>query len=221
MIIVRENSEDLYKGIEYRVSDSIAQGIKLITKEASEKIGLHAFDLAEKLNRKKVTIVHKANIMKFTDGLFLDSIREVGKGFTNIELNDIIVDNCCMQMVTKPQQFDIIVTENLYGDILSDLAAGLIGGLGFAAGANIGNGLAIFEAAHGSAPDIAGQNKANPTALLLSSVMMLDHLGMESQGRVIQAALFKTLENPATRTKDIGGILGTEEFTEAIINNLS
>lgn len=221
MIIVRENSEDLYKGIEYKVSEGVAQGIKLITAEASEKIGRHAFELARKLGRKKVTVVHKANIMKFTDGLFLESVRKVGAEYSDIQLEDIIVDNCCMQMVTKPEQFDVVVTENLYGDILSDLGAGLIGGLGMAAGANIGENQAIFEAAHGSAPDIAGKDLANPTALILSSVMMLDHLDLRSEARMVEKALKDTLANPETRTKDLGGTLGTKEFTAAIIKNLT
>ena len=220
MIIVRENSEDLYKGIEYKVSEGVAQGIKLITAEASERIGRHAFELAQKLGRKKVTVVHKANIMKFTDGLFLESVRKVGADYTDIELDELIVDNCCMQMVTKPEQFDVVVTENLYGDIISDLAAGLIGGLGLASGANIGSRQAIFEAAHGSAPDIAGQDMANPTALLMSAVMMLEHINQIDVAEKVRLALKKTLAEPSTRTKDLGGSLGTSGFTEALINNL-
>ncbi|SME90705.1 isocitrate/isopropylmalate dehydrogenase family protein [Pseudobacteriovorax antillogorgiicola] len=220
MIIVRENSEDLYKGIEYKVSEGVAQGIKLITAEASERIGRHAFELAQKLGRKKVTVVHKANIMKFTDGLFLESVRKVAANYTGIELDELIVDNCCMQMVTKPEQFDVIVTENLYGDILSDLAAGLIGGLGLASGANIGQKQAIFEAAHGSAPDIAGKDLANPTALLMSATAMLDHINQSDVAARIESALKKTLANPETRTKDLGGTLGCKGFTEAIISNL-
>ncbi|MFW7378258.1 MAG: isocitrate/isopropylmalate dehydrogenase family protein [Oligoflexus sp.] len=220
MIIVRENTEDLYKGIEYKVSDGVAQGIKLITAEASERIGRHAFEMARKLGRKKVTAVHKANIMKFTDGLFLESIRKIAAEYTDIQMDEMIVDNCCMQMVTKPEQFDVIVTENLYGDILSDLAAGLIGGLGLAAGANLGDKQCIFEAAHGSAPDIAGKGLANPTALLLSAIMMLDHLDMKECSERVQRALRKTLANPETRTKDLGGSLSTQPFTDAIIGNL-
>lgn len=221
MIIVRENSEDLYKGIEYMISEGVAQGIKLITAEASERIGRHAFDLARKLKRKRVLVVHKANIMKFTDGLFLDSIKKVSADYPEIEFGDMIVDNCCMQMVTKPQQFDVIVTENLYGDILSDLGAGLIGGLGLASGANIGDSCAIFEAVHGSAPDIAGQDKANPTALLLSAASMLDYLGeLELGDRVRQTVSF-TLAQPGLRTRDLGGPLGTKEFTRALIRNLA
>lgn len=220
MIIVRENSEDLYKGIEYMISEGVAQGIKLITAEASERIGRHAFELARKLKRKRVLVVHKANIMKFTDGLFLDSIKKVSADYPEIEFGDMIVDNCCMQMVTKPQQFDVIVTENLYGDILSDLGAGLIGGLGLASGANIGDSCAIFEAVHGSAPDIAGQDKANPTALLLSAASMLDYLGELELGERVRRTVSFTLAQPGLRTRDLGGPLGTKEFTRALIRNL-
>lgn len=220
MIIVRENSEDLYKGIEYKISEGVAQGIKLITAEASERIGRHAFELARKLKRKRVLVVHKANIMKYTDGLFLDSITKVAANYPDIEYGDMIVDNCCMQMVTKPTQFDVIVTENLYGDILSDLGAGLIGGLGLASGANIGDHHAIFEAVHGSAPDIAGQDKANPTALLLSAASMLDYIGELPLGDKVRDAITRTLANPETRTGDLGGKLGTRAFTQAVISNL-
>lgn len=220
MIIVRENSEDLYKGIEYKISEGVAQGIKLITAEASERIGRHAFELARKLKRKRVLVVHKANIMKYTDGLFLDSIKKVAANYPDIEFGDMIVDNCCMQMVTKPTQFDVIVTENLYGDILSDLGAGLIGGLGLASGANIGDHHAIFEAVHGSAPDIAGQDKANPTALLLSAASMLDYIGELPLGDKIREAITRTLANPETRTGDLGGKLGTRAFTQAVIGNI-
>lgn len=218
--IVRENSEDLYKGIEYMVAPGVAQGIKLITAEASERIGRHAFELAVKLGRKKVTVVHKANIMKYTDGLFLDSVRKVASDYPSIAIDDMIVDNCGMQLVTRPQQFDVIVTENLYGDILSDIGAGLIGGLGIASGANIGERAAIFEAVHGSAPDITGKNLANPTALLLSSVSMLDYLGELEAGSRIRNAVSVTLANPEQRTRDLGGKLGTKEFTKAVIANL-
>lgn len=219
-IIVRENSEDLYKGIEYMISPGVAQGIKLITAEASERIGRHAFELAIKLGRKKVTVVHKANIMKYTDGLFLDSIRKVASDYPSITLDDMIIDNCGMQLVTKPQQFDVIVTENLYGDILSDIGAGLIGGLGIASGANIGETCAMFEAVHGSAPDIQGKNLANPTALLLSSASMLDYMGEIEVGKRVRNAISATLATANERTKDLGGTLGTKEFTAAIISKL-
>ena len=220
MIVVRENSEDLYKGIEYQISDGVAQGIKIITREASERIGRHAFELAIKLGRKKVTAVHKANIMKFTDGLFLDSLATVAKDYPSIIFDDLIIDNMCMQMVVAPENFDVIVTENLYGDILSDLAAGLIGGLGLASGGNFGPNMCIFEAAHGSAPDIAGQNKANPTALLLSSCMMLDYINQGNSSEQIRSALIRTLYNPETRTGDLGGSLTTDQFTLEVIKNL-
>ena len=220
IITVRENSEDLYKGVEYRVSPNVAHGIKIITRDASERIGRHAFELAKRLGRKKVSVIHKANIMKITDGLFLDTINEVAKEYPEIEYNDVIIDNCCMQLVTKPQQFDVIVTENLYGDILSDLISGLIGGLGVAAGANLGEDKAVFEAVHGSAPDIAGKNMANPTALLFSSLMMLEHIDLVEDAQRIRLALMKTLANPATRTGDLGGSMNTSEFTGAIIENL-
>lgn len=220
MIIVRENSEDLYKGIEYQLSDGVAQGIKLITRDASEKIARHAFELARNLGRKSVVAVHKANIMKFTDGLFLDSVRNIAKSFPEIHFSDVIVDNMCMQMVTDPSQFDVVVTENLYGDILSDLGAGLIGGLGLVPGANYGPDISIFEAAHGSAPDIAGQNKANPTALLLSACMMLDHIKEDAKAAAIRAALYRTLADRNTRTGDLGGRLSTDQFSQAVIKNL-
>lgn len=220
LLIVRENTEDLYAGLEYMVSEGVAHGIKLITAEASLRIGQHAFSVAKKLKRRKVTAVHKANIMKLTDGLFLDCIRRVAKEFPEIEYSEIIVDNCCMQLVTKPDQFDVIVTENLYGDILSDLAAGLVGGLGIAAGANIGARGAIFEAVHGSAPDIAGKDLANPTALLLSGVMMLEHLGEFLTAERIRRAIFQTLAEESTRTRDLGGPLGTIGFSKAVITNL-
>ena len=220
LIIVRENSEDLYKGIEYQITPDIAHGIKLVTRAASERIGRHAFELARKLGRKKVSIVHKANIMKYTDGLFLEAIRHVAKDYADIECDDYIVDNCCMQLVTKPQQFDVIVTQNLYGDILSDLTSGLVGGLGVASGANIGENLAVFEAVHGSAPDIAGRGLANPTALMLSATSMLEYMDMKDLAQRIKAAILKTLTKVETRTCDLGGSMSTSQFTQAVINNL-
>lgn len=220
IITVRENSEDLYKGVEYKVNANVAHGIKIITRDASTKIARHAFELARKLGRKKVTAVHKANIMKLTDGLFLEACSAVAKQYSDIEFNDVIVDACCMQLVTQPQRFDIILTENLYGDILSDLASGLVGGLGVAAGANLGEAKAVFEAVHGSAPDIAGKNLVNPTAFLLSSLMMLEHLGLMDFAYSIRRSIDACLANPQTRTKDIGGELGTREFTKAVIERL-
>lgn len=220
LIFVRENTEDLYKGVEYRVSPDVAHGIKIITRGASERIGRHAFALARKLGRKKVTIVHKANIMKITDGLFLEAVRSVSSEFPDIIVDDVIVDACCMQLVRKPQTFDVLVTENLYGDIITDLGSGLIGGLGVASGANYGKDMAIFEAVHGSAPDIADQDLANPTALLSSALIMLEHLELKKHFLLIRNAMQMTLANVETRTRDLGGTLGTIAFTDSIIKNL-
>ena len=220
LIIVRENTEDLYIGLEYKVGSGVTHAIKVVTEEASIRISRYAFNEARRLGRKKVTAVHKANIMKLTDGLFLDCFKKVASEFPEIVATDFIIDNCCMQLVTKPEQFDVIVTENLYGDIISDLAAGLVGGLGVAAGANIGSKRAVFEAVHGSAPDIAGKDMANPTALLLSAVMMLDYMGEMQCASRIRQAIFATLSNQATRTRDLAGPLGTAAFTKAIQGNL-
>lgn len=220
LTIVRENTEDLYAGIERMVDDNTAESIKRITRHGSERIARYAFELAQKTNRSQVAIVHKANIMKLSDGLFLKTSQNVGAEFPQITTRDVIVDNACMQLVTRPQQFEVIVTENLYGDILSDLCAGLVGGLGVVPGANIGKDIAVFEAVHGSAPDIAGQNKANPTALLQSAVMMLEHVGELKLARDIMNALVKTLADTNARTADLGGRGNTVTFTDAIIQNL-
>jgi isocitrate dehydrogenase (NAD+) len=220
LTIVRENTEDLYAGIERMVDDNTAESIKRITRKGSERIVRYAFELAKKLGKKKVAIVHKANIMKMSDGLFLKVGQEVAAQYPGIELRDVIVDNACMQLVTKPEQFEIIVTENLYGDILSDLCAGLVGGLGVVPGSNVSDKAAIFEAVHGSAPDIAGQNKANPTALLQSAAMMLEHVGELDKAQRIMKALIKTLESVTTRTADLGGRGTTSSFTDALIQNL-
>ncbi|AGH95869.1 3-isopropylmalate dehydrogenase [Pseudobdellovibrio exovorus JSS] len=220
LTIVRENTEDLYAGIERMVDDHTAESIKRITYKGSERIARYGYELAQKTQRKKVAIVHKANIMKMSDGLFLKTSLQVGQEFPQIETRDVIVDNACMQLVTKPQQFEVIVTQNLYGDILSDLCAGLVGGLGVVPGANIGRDIAVFEAVHGSAPDIAGQNKANPTALLQSAVMMLEHVGELKLAQDIMAALIKTLGDANARTADLGGHGNTVTFTDAIIQNL-
>lgn len=220
MIIVRENIEDTYAGIEHMQSPDVAQCLRLITRSGSLRCHRYAFEMAKRDGRKKVTCVHKANIMKLTDGLFLDTFREVAKDYPSIEANDIIVDNCCMQMVSKPQQFDVLVLPNLFGDIVSDLGAGLVGGLGVASGANIGTAGAIFEPVHGSAPDIAGKGLANPTALLFSASMMLRHMGQVEIGNRVERALILTLSNPATRTKDLGGPLGTKDFAKAVVANL-
>ena len=221
LTIVRENTEDLYAGIERMVDENTAESIKRITRKGSERIARYAFDLAQKTGRKQVAIVHKANIMKMSDGLFLKVAQEVGWQYPNITTKDVIVDNACMQLVTRPQQFDVIVTENLYGDILSDLCAGLVGGLGVVPGANIGDKAAIFEAVHGSAPDIAGQNKANPTALLQSAVMMLQHVGENAKADSIMKALIAALSDINARTGDLGGKGSTVSFTDAIIQKLS
>ncbi|MGE3973947.1 MAG: isocitrate/isopropylmalate dehydrogenase family protein [Bdellovibrionales bacterium] len=220
MIIVRENTEDLYMGIERKVDNDTMESIKRITRSGSERISKYAFELAKNLGRKKVHVAHKANIMKMTDGLFLDVFKKVSGAYPGIEAKDVIIDNCCMQLVSKPQQFDMIVTENLYGDILSDLCAGLVGGLGVVPGSNIGKDAAIFEAVHGSAPDIAGQGKANPTALLQSAVMMLQHVGEYDKADKIMTALIEALKHTQTRTPDLGGKGSTKSFADAILSNL-
>lgn len=220
LTIVRENTEDLYAGIERMVDEDTAESIKRITRKGSDRIARYAYDLAQKTGKSRMAIVHKANIMKMSDGLFLKVAQEVGWQYPSITTKDVIVDNACMQLVTKPQQFDVIVTENLYGDILSDLCAGLVGGLGVVPGANIGANHAIFEAVHGSAPDIAGQNKANPTALLQSAVMMLQHVGENAKADAIMKALIGALADVNARTGDLGGKGTTVSFTDAIIQRL-
>lgn len=220
LTIVRENTEDLYAGIERMVDEDTAESIKRITRKGSERIVRYAFELARKTGKKKVAVVHKANIMKLSDGLFLKVAQEVAQKYPEIQMRDVIVDNACMQLVTKPQQFEIIVTENLYGDILSDLCAGLVGGLGVVPGANISDKAAIFEAVHGSAPDIAGQNKANPTALLQSAVMMLQHIGENAKADAIMKALIETLKDVNARTADLGGRGSTSSFADALLAHL-
>ncbi|HSN68101.1 MAG TPA: isocitrate dehydrogenase (NAD(+)), partial [Thermoanaerobaculia bacterium] len=204
LVVVRENTEGLYSGIEHEVIPGVMESLKIITDKASRRIARYAFEYAKINGRKKVTAVHKANIMKLTDGLFLRCFREVATEYPGIEADDKIVDNLCMQMVTKPQQFDVLCLENLYGDIVSDLCAGLVGGLGVVAGANIGEIGAVFEAVHGSAPDIAGQNKANPMALLQSAILMLDHIGERKAAARVTAALMSVLEEGTTLTRDLG-----------------
>ena len=220
LVIVRENTEDLYMGIERMVDDDTAESIKRITRKGSERIARYAYELAKTTGRHQVAIVHKANIMKMSDGLFLRTAEAVGAEFPQIKTRDVIVDNACMQLVTRPEQFDVIVTQNLYGDILSDLCAGLVGGLGIVPGANIGKTVSIFEAVHGSAPDIAGQNKANPTALLQSAVMMLQHIGETAKADAVMKALIATLGDINARTGDLGGKGNTVSFTDAIIQKL-
>ena len=219
IIVVRENTEDLYAGIERQVNSDTAESIKVITRKASERICKFAFDYAIKNNRKEVCVVTKANIMKLSDGLFLESYRKIAENYPQINKREILVDNLCMQLVQNPSQFDVLVLPNLYGDIVSDLCAGLIGGLGVAQGANIGLDYAVFEPVHGSAPDIKGQNKANPTALLLSAIEMLKYIGEYSCAERIEKALFKTLEN-GIFTADLGGNASTKDFTDAIIQEL-
>lgn len=220
IVVVRENTEDLYAGIERQIDNDTAESIKIITRKASERISKFAFDYAVKNNRHEVCVVTKANIMKLSDGLFLECFRNISKDYPQIKTREILVDNLCMQLVQKPEQFDILVLPNLYGDIVSDLCAGLIGGLGVAQGANIGLDCAVFEPVHGSAPDIKGQNKANPTALLLSAIEMLKYIGENDVAEQINKALFKTLAD-GIFTLDIGGKVTNTEFTEAIIRNLT
>ena len=219
IVVVRENTEDLYAGIERQVDEDTAESIKVITRKASERIAQFAFDYALKNNRKEVCVVTKANIMKLSDGLFLNSFRKTGEKYPQILKREILVDNLCMQLVQNPSQFDTLVLPNLYGDIVSDLCAGLIGGLGVAQGANIGYDCAVFEPVHGSAPDIKGQNKANPTALLLSAVEMLKYIGENKYALKIEQALFETLNN-GVYTADLGGNYSTSQFTDEIIKNL-
>ncbi|HWW61574.1 MAG TPA: isocitrate dehydrogenase (NAD(+)) [Thermoanaerobaculia bacterium] len=217
LVVVRENTESLYAGLEHEVVPGVVESLKIITEKASTRIARFAFDYAQTHGRKRVTAVHKANIMKLSDGLFLKCFREVAKSYPNIEADDRIVDNLCMQLVVNPNQFDILLLENLYGDIVSDLTAGLVGGLGVVAGANIGENGAVFEAVHGSAPDIAGQNKANPLALLQSAVLMLQHIGEMQPAKRIHDAIGKVLAmGPEQRTRDIGGTGSTTDFTVAI-----
>jgi isocitrate dehydrogenase (NAD+) len=221
LVIVRENTEDLYAGIEHMVGADAAESIKIITRAASERIARFAFDYAVANGRRKVTAVHKANIMKLSDGLFLESCRTVAAGYAGrVEFEDRIVDNMCMQLVQKPDLYDVLVLPNLYGDIVSDLAAGLVGGLGVAPGANIGTEAAVFEPVHGSAPKYAGQNKANPTALILSGALMLRHLGYPTEAGSLETAVREVIADGRT-TYDLGGSLGTSQFADAVIDRLS
>ena len=220
MVVVRENTEDLYGGVEHRVGRDAAESIKIITREASERIGRYAFELARREGRKKVTIVHKANIMKLSDGLFLDSVRQVARDYPDIECEDRIIDALCMALVQQPEQFDVLVLPNLYGDIVSDLGAGLVGGLGVAPGANIGEDGAVFEAVHGSAPQIAGKNLANPVAMILSGVQMLKYLGFNAEAFQVEKAVDTVLADRRNLTPDLGGSAGTKEMAAAIVKAL-
>jgi isocitrate dehydrogenase (NAD+) len=220
LVIVRENTEDLYSGLEHEVVPGVVESLKIITEKASTRIARFAFEYAKKEGRKKIHAIHKANIMKLSDGLFLKSIRVVAAEYPEIEYKEMIVDNACMQAVLNPQQFDVLLLPNLYGDVMSDLAAGLVGGLGVVPSGNIGDHGAIFEAVHGTAPDIEGKGLANPTALLMSSILMLDHLGERSAARRIETALETVYSEKKHTTKDVGGQAGTDEFTDAVITAL-
>ncbi len=217
LVVVRENTESLYAGLEHVVIPGVVESIKIITEKASTRIARFACEYARNEGRKKVTAIHKANIMKLSDGLFLECFRTVAKEYPEIEADDKIVDNACMQLVMRPEQFDIMLLENLYGDIVSDLCAGLVGGLGLVPGANIGELGAVFEAVHGSAPDIAGQGIANPTALLQSSILMLRYLGEREAAERIEGAMLNVFREGKVRTRDIGGTAKTTEFADAVI----
>ncbi len=222
IIVFRENTEDLYIGIEHTIGD-VAESLKVITRQGSERICRLAFEQSKELGRKRITVAHKANILKETDGMFRDVFFEIAKEYENDfeEIDDVIVDNMAMQLAQKPNEYDVLVAPNLYGDILSDECAGLTGGLGVAPGANIGDELAVFEPVHGSAPKYAGQNRANPLATLRSAKNMLDYMGLHEDADRMQAAIEEALKSPENRTKDLGGSAGTKEFTQAIIKNLS
>ena len=224
MIIVRENTEDIYAGIEHYVGRgrSAAESIAVITRNGSERVVAYAFEYARKHGRKRITLVHKANILKMSNGLFLDTGREVASRYPDIQFDDMIVDATAMKMVTRPEQFDMIVTMNLFGDILSDLAAGLVGGLGLAPAGNFGEGgCAIFEAVHGTAPDIAGKGIANPSALMMSAAMLLDHLDQREAGDRLRRGVYAALASDETRTGDLGGKANTQQFTDAVIAAMS
>ncbi len=220
LVIFRENTEDLYAGIEHEVVPDVVESIKIITKVASMRIAKAAFEYAAREGRKKVVAIHKANIMKMSDGLFLRCCREVAAGFPQIEYGELIVDNACMQLVMRPETFDVLVLPNLYGDIVSDLCAGLVGGLGIVPGANLGETVAVFEAVHGSAPDIAGKGLANPTALMQSARLMLAHLGERAAAVRMQKAIEAVYAEGKHLTHDVGGSAGTDEFTNAVIAKL-
>lgn len=221
LVIVRENTEDLYAGLEHTVVPGVVESLKIITERASTRIARFAFEYARKAGRKKIAGVHKANIMKLSDGLFLECIRKVAKEYPEVEYSEVIVDNCCMQLVLRPQQFDMLLLENLYGDIVSDLCAGLVGGLGLVPGANLGEESAVFEAVHGSAPDIAGKDLANPTALMRSAILMLRHLGQDAAAERLEKAIHRVYQEGRHLTRDVGGNASTEEFTTAVIGALA
>ncbi len=221
VVIIRENTQGLYTGIEYKTDRDTAHALKLITREASERIVQFAFAYAKKHHRKRVTCFHKANIMKLTDGLFLESARQVARGYPDLEYQELIVDNGCMQMVINPEKFDVLVMPNLYGDIMSDMCAGLVGGLGLVPGANIGKDAAIFEAVHGSAPDLAGRNTANPTALILTSALMLDYLGEEDKAEILRKAVFRVIKEGIYVTPDLLGSASTLGMAEEVVKYIN
>jgi isocitrate dehydrogenase (NAD+) len=220
LAIFRENTEDLYSGLEHEVIPGVVESLKIITEHASLRIARAAFEYAQREARCKVTSIHKANIMKLSDGLFLKCCRQIAAGFPAVQYNELIVDNACMQLVMRPETFDLLVMPNLYGDIISDLTAGLVGGLGIVPGANIGDNHAIFEAVHGTAPDIAGKGLANPTALMQSAVLMLAHLGERDASARLQSAIERVYAEGRHLTGDVGGKASTCEFTDAVIGNL-
>ena len=220
LVVVRENTEDLYSGLEHVVVPGVVESIKIITEKASTRIARFAFDYARAHSRKKITAVHKANIMKLSDGLFLDCCRKIAKEYAEVVYEEMIVDATCMQLVLDPDRFDVLLLENLYGDIVSDLTAGLVGGLGMAPGANIGISVALFEAVHGSAPDLAGKNLANPMALVLSGALMLDHVGEHDAAHRVRQAVRAVLAEGRKLTRDLGGTAGTTEIAEAIASKL-
>ncbi|HET7043098.1 MAG TPA: isocitrate dehydrogenase (NAD(+)) [Gemmatimonadales bacterium] len=217
IIVVRENTEDLYAGLEHTVVPGVVESLKIITEKASLRIARFAYEYARRHHRKRVTAVHKANIMKLSDGLFLDCVRRVAVEYPEIQSDDRIVDNMCMQLVIRPEEWDVLLLENLYGDIVSDLCAGLVGGLGVVPGGNIGLDVAVFEAVHGSAPDIAGKDLANPLALIRSGIMMLYHMGKDDVAQRVRTALRQVIVNSKVRTRDLGGEATTTEFTDAIV----
>jgi isocitrate dehydrogenase (NAD+) len=221
IVLIRENTEDLYAGLEHTVVPGVVESLKIITERASTRVARFAFEYARKHGRKKIHAIHKANIMKLSDGLFLTSIRKVAAEYPDIEYRELIIDNACMQIVLDPGQFDMLLLTNLYGDIMSDLAAGLVGGLGVVPSGNIGETVAIFEAVHGTAPDIAGKGIANPTALLMSGIMMLDHIGEMTAARRVESALHRVYREGTSLTPDVGGKASTAEFTAALIHALN
>ena len=220
LVIVRENTEDLYAGLEHQIVPGVVESLKIITEKASTRISQFAFEHARRMGRKRVTAIHKANIMKLSDGLFLESTRKVARDYTDISYDERIVDAACMHLVMRPEKFDVLLLPNLYGDIVSDLCAGLVGGLGVVPGANIGLESAVFEAVHGSAPDIADKNLANPTALLLSALMLLDYIGRSDDAIRIRGALDRVLAAGKVRTTDLGGTASTTEFTESVCREI-